>query len=66
MINVKRTTGTTVKAKDIVVTGDGKFADSETGEYINLADILFNAFNGLPFSATFVQKADEDVTPTEE
>lgn len=66
MISFKRQDTVSGKIKNIFVTGDMKFADSETGEQINLAEILFTVFDGMPFDMTVTQKNDKDVTPTEE
>ena len=66
MISFKRSDNIQGKIKNIVVTGDMKFADSETGERIDLAEILFTVFDGEPFDMAVAQKKDKDVTPTDE
>lgn len=59
MIKVKKSESITLKGKALAVI-DGKFADYETGEEIDIVSVLKNTFGEFPFDLTAVQRIDTE------
>ena len=59
MIKVKKSESTTLKGKALVII-DNKFSDFETGEVIDLVQILKDTFGESPFDITAIQKTDTE------
>lgn len=59
MIKVKKSESTSLKGKALSIINN-KFADYETGEIIDLIEILKNTFGDLPFDLTAIQKVDTE------
>lgn len=60
MANFKRTTSLSGKFKNVVSNGE-TFIDAETGEEINVCEILNKVYGSNPFDISTSYKADEDV-----
>lgn len=56
----KRNITTSGKFKNVVSNGNG-FMDSDTGELIPLAEILYNVYGDTPFDLSTSQKSDEEL-----
>lgn len=66
MANFKKSITTTGKFKMIAVE-NGIFVDTETGEQIQIAEILEDVYgSGQPFDLSVTQKSDDDITPNVE
>ena len=59
MIKLEKTTKTNLKAKNLQIV-DGNIADPETGEVINLINIISNTFGDEYFDFTFTTSTKEE------
>ena len=60
---IKKNRGTSAKFKALAVDGEKRFVDTETGNYIDLADILAKSFGeNEPMALRATIKSDEDIT----
>ena len=66
MANFKRTTNTNGKFKMLAVVGGNNFIDYETGEVVDVADIIGKCMGEEPFDLSVTQKSETDITPTNE
>lgn len=61
MAKFKRSTNLSGKIENIISNGD-MFIDGETGEEINLFEILNSVYGNTPFSISTSQKIDEELS----
>ena len=66
MANFKRTTNTNGKFKMLAVADGNNFIDYETGEVVDVADIIGKCMGEEPFDLSVTQKSETDITPTNE
>lgn len=60
MASFKKSTSINGKFKNVVCTGDS-FVDEETGEEIDLADILYKIYGGASIDISTSYKEDTDI-----
>lgn len=63
MANFKRTTNTNGKFKMLAIADGNNFVDYETGEIVNVADIIGKCMGKEPFDLNVTQKSETDITP---
>ena len=64
--SVKRNKGVTAKFKAFSVTGDRNFLDTESGELVNVADVIAKTIGeDIPVDISVTIKQEDDVTPNE-
>ena len=63
MANFKRTTNNNAKFKMLAVADGSNFIDYETGEVVDVADIIGKCMGEEPFDLSVTQKFETDVTP---
>ena len=63
MANFKRTTNTNGKFKMLAIAGGNNFIDYETGEVVDVADIIGKCMGEEPFDLNVTQKSETDITP---
>lgn len=60
---IKKNRGTSAKFRALAVDSEKRFIDTETGEFIDLADILAKSFGeNEPMDLNATIKSDEDIT----
>ena len=66
MASFKRTTNTNGKFKMLAIAGENNFVDYETGEIVDVADIIGKCMGKEPFDLSVTQKSETDITPANE
>ena len=66
MANFKRTLNTNCKFKMLAVADGNNFIDHETGEVVNVANIIGKCLGEEPFDLSVTQKYETDITPENE
>jgi len=66
MANFKRTTNTNAKFKMLAVADGNDFIDYETGEVVDVANIISKCMGEEPFDLSVTQKSETDITPDNE
>lgn len=62
--SVKQTRGVSAKFKSFSVTGDRTFLDNESGELVNIADVIAKTIGeDVPVDISVTLKSEDDVTP---
>lgn len=63
MANFKRTLNTNGKFKMLAIADGNKFIDYETGELVDVPDIISKCMGGEPFDLSVTQKSETTITP---
>ena len=64
--NVKRSKNTTAKFKAFAVDGAKNFIDTETGQIVDVQDIVAKTFGeDTPVDISVSNKSEDDITPEE-
>ena len=63
MANFKRTLNTNGKFKMLAIADGNKFIDYETGEFVDVPDIIGKCMGEQPFDLSVTQKSETDITP---
>lgn len=64
--SVKRSKQTSAKFKAFAVDGDRNFIDTESGEFVNVADVIAKTFGeDTPVDVSVSLKSEDDITPNE-
>jgi len=64
--NVKRSKNTTAKFKAFAVDGAKNFIDTETGQIVDVQDIVVKTFGeDTPVDISVSNKSEDDITPEE-
>ena len=64
MANFKRTLNTNGKFKMLAIADGNNFIDYETGEAVNVANIIGQCLGEEPFDLSVTQKSETDITPS--
>lgn len=60
--SIKKSGTTTAKFKMLAVADGKNFVDYETGEIVDVADVIAKAMGGEPFDMQATTKTEEDIT----
>ncbi len=63
MANFKRTLNTNGKFKMLAIADGNNFIDYETGELVDVANIIGKCLGEEPFDLSVTQKSETDITP---
>ena len=64
--SVKRSKQTSAKFKAFAVNSDRNFLDTESGELVNVADVIAKTFGeDTPVDVSVSLKSEDDITPEE-
>ena len=63
MANFKRTLNTNGKFKMLAIVDGKQFIDYETGEVIDVPEIIGRCMGKEPFDLSVTQKSETDITP---
>ena len=66
MAKFKRTTNTNGRFKMLAIADGNKFIDYETGEFVDVPDIIGKCVGEEPFDLSVTQKSETDITPENE
>ena len=65
MANFKRTLNTNGKFKMLAIADGNKFIDYETGELVDVPDIISKCMGEEPFDLSVTQKSETTITPND-
>ena len=63
MANFKRTTNNNAKFKMLAIADGNKFIDFETGEFVDVPQIINKCIGEEPFDLSVTQKSETDIAP---
>ena len=65
MANFKRTTNNNAKFKMLAIADGNKFIDFETGEFVDVPQIINKCMGEEPFDLSVTQKSESDIAPND-